>query len=66
MADQSPLGLVLVGMGACFIVEAGFFKHSGAALWEWVAAGTAALVVFILEVKWFANAHLSSVLLAAL
>jgi hypothetical protein len=43
---KAPLGLVLVGFGASLIVEAGFYKHSGATTLNWVAYGTFALVVF--------------------
>ncbi len=43
---RAPLGLILVGMGACFIVEAGFLKHSGVPTMQWVATGTVALIVF--------------------
>jgi hypothetical protein len=43
---RAPLGLVLVGLGLCLVVEAGFYKHSGVATWNWILAGTGALVVF--------------------
>jgi hypothetical protein len=43
---KAPLGLILVGAGICMIVESAFFKHSGARDIEWIAAGTASLVVF--------------------
>jgi hypothetical protein len=43
---KAPLGLVLVGFGASLIVEAGFYKHSGAPTLNWMAFGTLALVVF--------------------
>jgi len=43
---RAPFGLVLVGLGLCLVVEAGFYKHSGAMAWQWVLAGTGALVVF--------------------
>ncbi|MEL7247910.1 MAG: hypothetical protein AAFO03_05810 [Bacteroidota bacterium] len=43
---RAPLGLVLVGFGLSLVIEAGFYKHSGAATWEWVGFGTLALVVF--------------------
>jgi hypothetical protein len=43
---KAPLGLILVGAGICMIVESAFFKHSGARSIEWIAAGTASLVVF--------------------
>ena len=43
---RAPLGLVLVGLGLSLSIEAGFYKHSGVATWQWVAFGTGALVVF--------------------
>ncbi len=43
---RAPLGLVLVGFGLSLVIEAGFYKHSGAATLEWVGYGTLALVVF--------------------
>jgi hypothetical protein len=43
---QAPTGLVLVGLGACLIAEAAHLKFGGGDTATWVAAGTAALVVF--------------------
>lgn len=43
---QAPVGLVLVGFGACLVAEAANLKFSGADTMTWVAAGTVALVVF--------------------
>lgn len=43
---RAPIGLVLIGFGACLIAEAAMHKYSGAPNWEWVAYGTVALVVF--------------------
>ncbi len=42
---QAPLGLVLIGMGLCFVAESTVLKHSDAATWEWVLAGTISLIV---------------------
>lgn len=43
---MAPLGLVIVGMGICFVTEAAFLKFTDAPTWQWVAAGTGALSVF--------------------
>lgn len=43
---QAPLGLILVGAGASMIAWASVLKYDHSPLWEWVGAGTAALVVF--------------------
>jgi hypothetical protein len=43
---QAPVGLVLVGFGACLVAEAAMLKYSGATTWQWVIAGTVALSVF--------------------
>lgn len=43
---QAPLGLVILGFGACLIAEAAMLKYGGAPAWQWVAGGTVALVVF--------------------
>lgn len=43
---RAPLGLVLVGFGACLIAESALLKAAGADTGTWVAAGTGALVVF--------------------
>lgn len=42
----SGTGLALTGFGACLIAEAAVLKNNGGATWDWVLAGTAALVVF--------------------
>lgn len=43
---RAPVGLVLIGFGACLIAEAAMDKYDGAPTWQWVAYGTLALVVF--------------------
>ncbi len=43
---QAPLGLVIIGFGACLIAESAHLKFSGADTFTWVAAGTGALIVF--------------------
>jgi hypothetical protein len=58
---KAPLGLILVGAGACMITEAAFFKHSGARTIEWMAAGTGALVVFNAGLCVFGSSILSRV-----
>jgi hypothetical protein len=42
----SPLGLVTIGAGACMIQWSGNLKEQQVPTAQWVAAGTAALVVF--------------------
>ena len=41
----APLGLVTIGAGACMVQWAGHKKDQHAPTSDWVAAGTAALVV---------------------
>lgn len=41
------LGTALFGMGLAALVESGFLKHSGAAAWQWIAAGTLSLIVIM-------------------
>lgn len=43
---RAPLGLILVGMGACLIADAAMAKYGGASVAYWVAYGTFSLVVF--------------------
>ncbi|MEM7575234.1 MAG: hypothetical protein AAF433_20170 [Bacteroidota bacterium] len=43
---QAPLSLMIIGFGICLISEAAMLKYSGVTSWEWVKAGTLALVVF--------------------
>jgi hypothetical protein len=42
----APAGLVVVGLGTCLVQWAADKKRNKAPTSEWVAAGTAALVVF--------------------
>ncbi len=63
---QAPLGLVLVGLGACLIAEAAMLKVSESispdgATWHWVVAGTAALCVFNAGLCVFGNSILARV-----
>ena len=55
---QAPTGLVLIGFGACLIAEAAMDKYEGAPLWQWVAYGTVALVVFNSGLSLFGDAIL--------
>jgi hypothetical protein len=55
---QAPIGLVLIGFGACLIAEAAMDKYEGAPLWQWVAYGTVALVVFNSGLSLFGDAIL--------
>lgn len=43
---QAPLGLTIIGFGACLIAEAAMLKYQGVLTSNWVLAGTGALVVF--------------------
>ncbi len=58
---RAPLGLVLVGFGACLIAEAAMAKYGGADTWYWVWYGTAALVVFNAGLSIFGDAILQRV-----
>ena len=55
---QAPLGLVLVGFGACLIAESAMLKASGAATLRWVIAGTVSLCVFNAGLCVFGNSIL--------
>jgi hypothetical protein len=43
---RAPLGLILIGFGACLVAEAAMAKYGGASVAYWVAYGTFSLVVF--------------------
>lgn len=45
------LGTGLLGFGLSALVESGFLKHSDAPTWQWVAAGTAALIITMVGVN---------------
>ncbi len=55
---QAPIGLSLVGFGACLIAEAAMLKYSGSFWWEWGVAGTVALCIFNSGLCIFGNAIL--------
>ncbi len=55
---QAPVGLVLVGFGACLIAESAILKANGAAWTHWVLWGTIALSVFNAGLSIFGNAVL--------
>jgi hypothetical protein len=55
---QAPIGLALVGFGACLIAEAAMVKYSGG---NWFWYGTAALCVFNSGLCIFGNAILHRV-----
>lgn len=57
----APSGLVLIGMGACFVAEAAMLKFSGAETSTWVLAGTGALVVFNSGISVFGSAVIARV-----
>jgi hypothetical protein len=58
----SPAGLVVVGAGACMISWAGGLMEKGAPTKKWVAAGTAALVIFNAGLSLFGHGVAESVL----
>lgn len=39
------VGTALLGLGLSALVESGFLKHSNAHTWQWILAGTLALIV---------------------
>jgi hypothetical protein len=55
---QAPLGLAIIGFGACLIAEAAMVKYSGGS-WFWY--GTLALVVFNSGLCIFGNSILHRV-----
>jgi peptidoglycan/LPS O-acetylase OafA/YrhL len=55
---QAPLGLVIVGLGACLIAEAAMTKYTGG---NWFWYGTLALVVFNSGLCIFGNSILHRV-----
>ncbi|MGB3546401.1 MAG: hypothetical protein WBA17_05475 [Saprospiraceae bacterium] len=54
--EKAPLGLVIIGFGACLIAEAATKKAGGAKTATWLAEGTAALVVFNAGISIFGDA----------
>ena len=58
---QAPMGLVLVGFGACLIAESAMLKFSEVETWKWVLAGTAFLCVFNSGLCIFGNSILEKV-----
>lgn len=58
---RAPLGLILIGFGACCIAEAAMLKYSGTDTLNWVLAGTGALVVFNSGICIFGDAILQRV-----
>ncbi len=58
---QAPLGLVLVGFGACLIAESAMLKFSEVETWKWVLAGTLSLCVFNSGLCIFGNSILERV-----
>ena len=58
----APAGLITVGAGACLIQWATDKKRAKAPTSEWVAAGTAALVVFNAGLSLFGHSVAESVL----
>ena len=58
----APLGLVVLGAGASMVHWAGSLKDRQRPTGEWVAAGTAALVVFNAGMSLFGRAVAENVL----
>lgn len=58
----APAGLIAVGLGSCLVQWAADKKRNGHPTSEWVAAGTAALVVFNAGLSLFGRGVAESVL----
>ncbi|HEX8658824.1 MAG TPA: hypothetical protein VF690_14870 [Hymenobacter sp.] len=58
----APLGLVTIGAGACMVQWAGGLMQRRVPTKQWVAAGTAALVVLNAGMSLFGNGVAESVL----
>ncbi|WP_046245205.1 hypothetical protein [Hymenobacter terrenus] len=58
----APLGLVTIGAGACMVQWAGGLMEKRVPAKQWVAAGTAALVVFNAGISLFGHGVAESVL----
>lgn len=58
----APAGLVTVGLGSCLVQWAADKKRNGHSTSEWVAAGTAALVVLNAGLSLFGRGVAESVL----
>jgi hypothetical protein len=58
---QSPIALVLIGLGVSLICEAAMVKYSGAELSVWFTYGTIALIVFNSGIALFGDAVLQRV-----
>lgn len=43
---MAPVGLSLIGLGACLIAESAMLKYSGSETWKWVLSGTSSLIIF--------------------
>ncbi|WP_207218292.1 hypothetical protein [Hymenobacter persicinus] len=58
----APSGLMVIGLGTCLVQWASQLKVKNAPTGEWVAAGTAALVVFNAGVSLFGRGVVEKVL----
>ena len=56
---HAPLGLTLVGFGACLVAEAAILKAGGGTFWHWFGYGTLALIVLNTGLSFFGNAVLN-------
>jgi hypothetical protein len=59
---MAPGGLLTIGAGACLISWSGQLKERGEPSSKWIAAGTAALVVFNAGISIFGQSVVESVL----
>jgi ABC-type iron transport system FetAB permease component len=57
----APAGLMVIGLGNCLVQWAADKKRNGYSTKEWVAAGTAALVVFNVGVSLFGRSVVEKV-----
>ena len=57
----APLGLILIGAGACCIAESAILKYAEATTWQWVMAGTGSLIVFNAGICLFGDAVIARV-----
>jgi len=53
---QSPLGLLVVGLGASLLGHATLMRGRGDSTWKWVAAGTVSLVALNAGLSLFGDA----------
>jgi hypothetical protein len=52
----APFGLILIGAGFCIAVEAAILKSQEASLLQWIAMGTAGLIIMNAGISVFGDA----------